>query len=460
MKKMWGGRFNKHLDQVACEYSYSLSVDKELLPYDIQATIAHVKTLKKAKVLKPLEATKLIKGLMGVEGYLKSKDLLKFNKKFEDVHTLINDILEQKVGVVARKVHTARSRNDQVITATKLYMKEKITIIINKLTQYQKALLVLAKTGKSVAIPGYTHLQRAQVVLFAHHILAYLEMAERDKERFKSLFSRVDRLPLGSGSLAGLSFSIDRAYTAKLLGFSKICENSIDAVSSRDDTIEFLSCISILFMHLSRLSEDFILWNSQEFGFIDIPDDFTTGSSIMPHKKNADMFELTRGRAGKAFGNLVSVLVTMKGLPLAYNRDMQEDKEPLFSSVNLAINVLSLFSKMIPKIKIKKDSCFIASSDSFLYATDLMDHLVKGGIALRDAHFIVGQIVSYSLKSRKDLSELSLKELKKFSHGFDIDPKQIFNSKQSLSKRKSFGSTNPSMVKRMISSWERRLDKK
>ena len=329
MKKLWGGRFSKHLDPVACAYSYSLSIDKELLPYDIQATTAHVKTLAKAKVLKLAEATRLIKGLQWVEKYISTKNISALNKDVEDVHTLIHNLLEKKVGPVAKKVHTARSRNDQVITATKLYLKDKGTVLIDQLANYQKALLVLAKKGKHIAIPGYTHLQRAQAVLFAHHMLAYVEMAERDKERFQSLLTRVDTLPLGSGALAGLSFPLDRMYTAKVLKFSKVSRNSIDAVSSRDDIIEALSCIAILSMHLSRLSEDFILWNSQEFGFIDIPEEFATGSSIMPHKKNADMLELTRGRTGKAFGNLIALLVTMKGLPLAYNRDMQEDKEPL-----------------------------------------------------------------------------------------------------------------------------------
>ncbi|MFH1384259.1 MAG: argininosuccinate lyase [Candidatus Omnitrophota bacterium] len=459
-KKLWGGRFRKELDRAAKDFSYSLAVDKELFSYDIKTSIAHVKTLARAKILKVGEVKRLIRGLQWVEKHLRGKDLSKFYKDTEDIHTLIQNTLEKKIGVLAGKLHTARSRNDQVITSTKLYLKDKISVVIGKITNYQKALLSLAKKGEGIAIPGYTHLQHAQIVLFAHHLLAYVAMAQRDKERLQDTLKRIDELPLGAGALAGLSFPIDRMYTAKILGFSKVSDNSLDAVSSRDYIVETLSHIAVLFMHFSRLSEDFILWSSQEFGFVEIPDEFATGSSIMPHKKNADLLELIRGRAGKAFGNLVSLLVTMKGLPSAYNRDMQEDKEPLFSSIKLASDALDILSKMVPQIGINKNRCMIASSNSYLYATDLMDHLVKQGVSLGDAHSLVGQIVLYALEKGKDLSKVSLKELKKFSNFFDIELSRFLKPEQSLAKRKTYGSTNPRMVKKMIQKWQMRLRKK
>lgn len=454
---LWGGRFEKQLDEVACRFSYSLACDKTLLGYDIQTNIAHVKTLAKAKILTTREATKLISGLKAVEAILMKEDLSQHYASIEDIHSLIQMRLEKKVGLVARKLHTARSRNDQVITATKLYMKDSLGKLIRKITRYQKALLVFAEKGIDVAIPSYTHLQRAQVVLMAHHVLAYVEMAERDKKRLMSSLSELDEMPLGSGAAVGLSFPLDRRYTAQLLGFKTVSQNSMDAVSSRDAILSVLSDIAILFTHFSRLAEDLILWSSQEFSFVTVPDDFSTGSSIMPHKKNPDMLELLRGRTGKAYGNLISVLVAMKGLPLAYNRDMQEDKEALFSSVDLAFSALDVLSGMMPKMTVRKHRCLISASDSLLFATDLMDYIVKKGVALKDAHGIVGKMVLYAMHNSKDLSQLSHAELKKFSPRIEKDIIEVFSPEGSMRKRVTVGSTHPRRVKQMVNRWKKKL---
>jgi argininosuccinate lyase len=458
-QKLWGGRFKKELDKVAQDYSYSLYIDQVLLPYDIFTNIAHVETLHRAGVITQAESEKIISGLRTVEKTLSSEDLSVYFETVEDIHTLIQLKLEEKIGAVAKKLHTARSRNDQVITSTKLYLKDAIAYLIDKITAYQKALLELSLKADMVAIPAYTHLQRAQVVLMAHHLLAYVEMAERDKLRLKSSLYELDEMPLGSGAVAGLAFDLDREYTAKLLGFSRLSENSMDAVSSRDGLISILSDISIIFMHLSRLSEDMILWNSQEFRFITLPDDFATGSSIMPHKKNPDMFELIRGRSGKIYGNLVSLLVTMKGLPLAYNRDMQEDKESIVSSLTLAFDTFDVLVGMLPHIEICKDKCMSAAADSLLYATDLMDYIVKKGVSLKDAHTIVGEMVLYSLNNNKDLGRLSFDEYRTFSQLIEKDITSIFNPDYSMRQRISQGSTNPKKVKSMIQKWQRRLAK-
>ena len=457
MKKLWGGRFKGDLDDSAKVFSYSINVDGALLPYDIQNNIAHVKTLRKAKVLTSDEEKKLIAGLKWTGEHLAKEDLRPMQLEVEDIHTLIQMTLEKKVGTLAKKLHTARSRNDQVTTSTKLYLKDKLNEALNLLDAYQKGLLTLAKKGKDIVVPGYTHLQRAQTVLFSHHILAYLEMAERDKGRLRDALKRMDEMPLGSGAMAGLAFDLDREFTAKELGFSSICANSMDAVSSRDYIAEILSVIAIMFMHFSRLSEDMILWSSQEFKFIEISEGFATGSSIMPHKKNADMFELTRGKAGKAYGNLISLLTMMKGLPLTYNRDMQEDKEPLFSSIELLLSALQVLSKMVAKISVCKEVCKTASGDSFLYATDLMDYVVKKGVPLKDAHSLVGEIVVYALDNKKALNALSLKELKQFSSKIEKDALDIFAAEASIKKRKTFGSTNPAMVKKMLDKWAKKI---
>jgi argininosuccinate lyase len=454
---LWGGRFEKQLDEVACRFSYSLACDKTLLPYDIQTNIAHVKTLGKAKILTAKEVKQLISGLRAVETSLQKEDLSPYYASIEDIHSLIQMRLEKKVGMIARKLHTARSRNDQVITATKLYLKDNLETLIQKITQYQKALLVFAAKGSDVAIPSYTHLQRAQVVLMAHHVLAYVEMAERDKKRCASSLAELDEMPLGSGAAVGLSFPLDRKYTAQLLGFKKVSQNSMDAVSSRDSILSVLSDIAILFTHFSRLAEDLILWSSQEFSFVTLPDDFSTGSSIMPHKKNPDMLELLRGRTGKTYGNLISVLVAMKGLPLAYNRDMQEDKEALFSSVELASVSLDVLIGMLPKMTIRKHRCLISANDSLLFATDLMDYIVKKGVPLKDAHEVVGKMVLYSMRQSKDLSQLSFAEFKKFSPRIEKDIIKVFSPESSLHKRVTLGSTHPRRVQQMLRRWNKKL---
>ncbi len=456
-KKLWGGRFKEELAGIAKRYSYSLGIDKELLPYDIKVNIAHVKTLLKGKVITSPEAKMLVSGLEKVKRRLEKCDILKYCSDMEDIHSLIQAELEKEVGAVAKKLHTARSRNDQVITSVKLYVRDKVNKVVEAIENYQYSLIGLADKNKDVFIPAYTHLKRAQVVLFPHHLLAYVEMAERDKARFLASLKISDELPLGSGAVAGLAFPLDRAYTAKLLGFSRVTRNSMDSVASRDFIIEFLSNVAIVFSNISRLCEDFILWNSEEFSFIEISDKFATGSSIMPHKKNPDMFELARGRVGKVYGNLISLLTTMKGLPLSYNRDMQEDKEALFSSLNLTLDTLNLFAQMLPLCKVNREKTGRAVSDSLLYATDLMDYLVKKGVPLKDAHTLVGKIVAYAVNAEKSLKDIPVDEYRKYDKNIDSDVYGLFKAEASVDKRMTVGSTNKRFVFAEISRWKRRL---
>jgi argininosuccinate lyase len=454
MKKMWGGRFKKELAPSAKAYSYSLAVDQMLFEYDIQVSSAHVKMLSRQKIIRTVEAQKIEKGLRSLMKEYAGKDLTKFVSRFEDVHSFIQAKLEDKVGAVAKKLHTARSRNDLVITATKLYMKGNVARIIAGIGLFQKALVRFAEKNQDVIIPGLTHLQHAQAVLMSHHILSYVEMLERDKTRFQNALSLADELPLGSGSLSGTTLPIDRAYVAKLLGFKRVSKNSMDAVSDRDTILEILSASSILFMHLSRLSEDLILWNSQEFGFIELADEFSTGSSLMPQKKNPDMLELCRGRAGAVYGNLLALLVTMKGLPLAYNRDMQEDKKPLFETVAITLKTLEVFSGLVATAKVNRSQCLLAAHDSNLYATDLLDYFVKKGCAFTDAHSLVGAIILESENTGKDLAFFSLEDFKTY---FPKADKKIFDclkADHSIDQKNIEGATGKRVLAKRLQYWK------
>jgi len=457
MSKLWGGRFSRSLDPSAKNFSYSLRVDQELFAYDIQSTIAHIKMLSKVGIVKSAEAQKLVTSLQGIQKTYGKRSLDAFAEKHEDVHSFIYAELEKRAGALAKKAYSGRSRNDQVVTATRLYLKDHLTDVMKRITRFQKVMVRLASKNQDVVIPGYTHLQRAQVVLIAHHVLAYVEMLERDKSRIEHARKTCDELPLGSGALGGSSLPLNREMVRLALGFKSTSRNSLDAVSSRDFILEALAAISILMVHLSRLSEDIILWNSSEFNYVTLRDDFATGSSLMPHKKNPDFFELTRGKSGEAIGNLMAGLVLLKGLPLSYNRDLQEDKPPLFQSVRMIQATLETLAGALETLTINREACREAVTDSFLYATDLLDYLIEKGTAFKDAHDQVGQLVNYSVSRGQDLRHLTLSEYKRFLPQAREDVYQLFSATSSVKKKKTAGSTSPASVKKQIAYWNKIL---
>ncbi|OGW80991.1 MAG: argininosuccinate lyase [Omnitrophica bacterium RIFCSPLOWO2_12_FULL_44_17] len=457
MKKLWGGRFKTDLDPVAKKFSYSLAVDCELLDAELYVTAAHVLMLAKVGILSKREAKAIVDGLWKTKETLNKTVVQDVAQTCEDVHTLIEMTLTQKIGSMAKKIHTARSRNDLVATSTRLYVKEKIHSILEGINSFQSTLVAQADRYADVVIPGYTHLQRAQVVPLSHHLLAYVEMLERDKSRFLDALKRLNECPLGAGAIAGSGLPIDRTFVSKLLGFERPTANSIDSVSDRDFVVEVTSCVAVAYMHLSRFAEDLILWNSQEFGFIELDDRFATGSSLMPHKKNPDMLELTRGKTGEAYGNLISVLVTMKGLPLAYNRDMQQDKKPLFASLKMFTETLDVLSGTVKTFKVDKNNCKRACNDSFLFATDVLEYLVKKEIPFREAHELVGRLVRYASESNTTLGALTLETYKKYSEAFEKDVFDLFDPLVSVNSKVSTGSANPELVKAEMDQWKVRL---
>ncbi|MFH0948272.1 MAG: argininosuccinate lyase [Elusimicrobiota bacterium] len=420
----------------------SIDYDVKLAKYDILGSTVHTKMLAKCGIISQSDAKKIINGL----NLIKSENgKLKFTD--EDIHTAIETELKKRIGDVAGKMHTARSRNDQVVLVERLYLKDEIKIIIEKIGTTINAIKKVAKKNLSVIMPGFTHLQNAQPVLFSHWFLSYGWMLSRDKERFLDCYKRVDVSPLGCCAFAGTEFPIDRNFVAKELGFSKISENSVDTVSDRDFLIEFLFDCSLLSMHLSRLAEEIIIWSSQQFGFISLTEQFTTGSSIMPQKKNPDFAELVRGKTGRTYGNLISLLTIMKGLPLSYNRDMQEDKEPLFDSVETIKNILDVSSEMINTVKIDSEKMLFSCKNGFILATDIADYLVSKNIPFRTAHNIVAKIVNYCIKNKKSFDDLSIQEWKEFSDKFEKSVFEILDFKKSVEKRKSYGGTSLSSVK-------------
>jgi len=456
-KKLWGGRFKSDQDELFWKFQSSIDYDKELAQYDVEASIAHAKMLGKCNIVSKAISSSLVKGLSGI---LKSieKGIFKIDPTAEDIHTAVYIALTKKIGKAADYLHTARSRNDQVVLDLKMYCKDKIAGLVDLTKRVQSSLLALAKDNIDVIMPGFTHMQHAMPVLLSHQFLAYINMLERDVDRLIQARQRCDEMPLGSGALAGTSFAVDRKYVAKLLGFSKISENSIDAVSDRDFVIETLSAISILFMHLSRFSEDMILYSSFEFNFVDIDESFCTGSSIMPQKKNPDSLELIRGACAKIYANLYSVAVMMKGLPLSYNRDMQLDKEPLIDSIGTSEQVLGILIELIKTVKINKESLKTKlKEDESLFALDMADYLTAKRIPFSEAHYIIGRIVSYAAEKRLKMSEIPLKELKKFSEEFAPDIAKIFDANRSIVAKKSIGSTNPLLVRQQLDKWKKRL---
>ena len=446
---LWGGRFNEPTDEFVKIFGASIAFDKILALYDIQGSIAHATMLSEIDVLSSSELNEILKGLTKIKDEIVN-DQFNWSIDLEDVHMNIESRLIEICGESGKKIHTGRSRNDQVATDIRLYLRDQVLLINNELERLLTALLDLADKEKETIMPGFTHLQAAQPISVGHHLLAYFEMFKRDRERLYDGFKRINTMPLGSAALAGTSYPINRDRTAELLGFERISLNSIDAVSDRDFAIEFVSSASLIMMHLSRFSEEIILWSSSQFDFISLPDSFSTGSSIMPQKKNPDVPELVRGKTGRVTGNLISLLTLMKSQPLAYNNDNQEDKEPLFDSVDTIFNCLHVFADMVPMIKSNKDNMYQSALKGFTTATDLADYLVKKGLAFRDAHDIVGKAVSYGIKENKDLNEFSLDELKSFNKLIEKDVFDVISLEGSINARDHLGGTSIKQVSKAI----------
>jgi argininosuccinate lyase len=418
--KLWSGRFENDTDKLVEEFNASIGFDYKLYEYDIQGSIAHAKMLAKCDIISETDKDKIVAGLKEILAEIEAEQF-EFSVELEDIHMNIEHKLTEKIGEVGGKLHTARSRNDQVAVDIRLYLKDQIEQIQDLIEQLEKVLLNLGQEQIDIIMPGYTHLQRAQPIRLAHHLLAYQQKLKRDYERLNDCYQRVNVLPLGSGALAGTKFAIDREFVARELGFAKISQNSLDAVSERDFVIEFLSAASTTMMHLSRFSEELILWSSAEFDFIEISDAFCTGSSIMPQKKNPDIPELIRGKTGRVYGHLMQLLTTMKGLPLAYNKDMQEDKEGLFDTVDTLGQTLELMARMLENTEFKEENMKDATEKGFVNATDVADYLVDKEIPFRRAHEIVGQAVLYCDKNNLKLADLSLEEWQEFSDVFSKD---------------------------------------
>lgn len=442
---MWGGRFSEATDAFVAEFTASVNFDKRLYKHDIQGSIAHATMLAQVGVLTNNERDAIINGLTAIQQEIEAGQF-DWRVDLEDVHMNIESRLTDRIGIAGKKLHTGRSRNDQVATDIRLYLRDEIDRTRTILHRLQLGLLDLAEREASTIMAGFTHLQTAQPVTFGHHLLAWFEMLVRDDERLADCRKRVNRMPLGSAALAGTTYPIDRAYTAQLLGFEAVCENSLDAVSDRDFAIEFCAAASLTMMHLSRMSEELILWNSQQFKFVDIPDRFCTGSSIMPQKKNPDVPELVRGKTGRVNGHLISLLTLMKGQPLAYNKDNQEDKEPLFDALDTLQASLRAFADMIPALKPNREAMREAALRGFATATDLADYLVKRGTAFRDAHEIVGKAVAYGVQTGKDLSVMTLVELQQFSDTIQEDVFNVLSLEGSVNARNHIGGTAPNQV--------------
>jgi argininosuccinate lyase len=419
-QKPWGGRFSQPTHELVERFTASIVFDRRLYAYDIQGSIAHCRMLAKCGIVSEAEAAVIIEGLQEIAAEIERQEFV-FDVRWEDIHMHIERRLIEKVGAVGGKLHTARSRNDQVALDVRLYLRDEIHTVLRDIGQLQHTLIELAERHLEVIMPGYTHLQRAQPIRLSHHLLAYYEMLERDRQRWAECCTRVNMLPLGAGALATTTYPIDRAYVAQLLGFAGLAENSLDAVSDRDFVIECCAAASILMMHLSRLSQELTLWCSAEFGFIELSDAFAMGSSIMPQKKNPDIAELVRGKTGRVYGHLVGILSVMKGLPLAYNSDMQEDKEALFDVIDTVKACLRVLPPMLQTLTVHPERMRAAASQGFGTATDMADYLAAKGIPFRQAHETVGRIVQYCLEHRRTLENLTLAELRTFSPHFDAE---------------------------------------
>lgn len=441
MNKLWAGRFHNTSSKLMEKFSESISYDKRLYKYDIIGSIAHVKMLRKIDIITQEEEEKIIDGLKKIEKQIESGEF-EFNPEDEDIHMAIERTLLEMIGKVGGKLHTARSRNDQVVLDERLYLRDVSIEFIEKIDKLLNTILHKSKESIDYLLPGFTHMQHAQPILFSHYLLAYYEKFKRDRERFLDTLKRIDCLPLGSGALAGTIWPIDRHFVAAELKFSRIAENSLDAVSDRDFMIEFLSDCAMVAMHASRLAEDFIIYSTSEFNFIELPEEFTTGSSIMPQKKNPDSLELIRGKTGRIYGNLIQLLVVMKGLPMSYNRDMQEDKEALFDTIDNISLIIDVLATIVEKVKINKFATEKALELGFITATDLADYISMNGVPFRDAHRITGQIVAYCIENNKTLQDISLDEYKNFLPSIEGNVYDYVDYKKAVDKRKSYGGTS------------------
>lgn len=442
---LWGGRFSESTDRFVQSFTASVSFDNRMYRQDIAGSKAHATMLAKQAVISDEDLAAILRGLDEIELEIESGTFT-WSDELEDVHMNIEAALTKKIGDAGKRLHTGRSRNDQVATDIRLYLRDVCDEARLEYIRLLDGLLGLAKQHTHTVMPGFTHLQTAQPVTFGHHVMAWFEMIVRDLDRLADTRRRLNSMPLGAAALAGTTFPIDRVLTQNLLGFDRICENSLDAVSDRDFAIEFCSTTAITLMHLSRIAEELVLWMSAQFSFIELPDRFCTGSSIMPQKKNPDVPELVRGKTGRAYGNLMALLTLMKSQPLAYNKDNQEDKEPLFDSVDTLLGCLRAFADMLPSLRVNETNMRKAALAGYSTATDLADYLVRKGVAFRDAHEVVGQAVAYGLEHQKDLSEMSLSELQGFSRVIDSDVQEFLSLDGSVSSRSHFGGTAPSAV--------------
>jgi len=454
---MWKGRFAQETSALVQRYGESVSFDWRLFAHDIAGSIAHSKGLLKAGILTAEEQQKIESGLLEIRHEIE-KGNFEFKESLEDVHMNIESELTKRIGPAGAKLHTARSRNDQIATDVRLYCRSTIDSIIKHTRAMQAALIECAERGSDAVMPGYTHLQRGQPVFFAHHLLAYVEMLDRDAARLADCRKRLNVMPLGSGALAGSTIIIDREFVAQQLGFDGVTQNSMDAVSDRDFVAELLFTISLQGVHLSRLSEDVILWASAEFGFVTLSDAHTTGSSLMPQKKNPDVAELTRGKSARLIGNLMSILTLLKGLPMTYNRDLQEDKEPLFDSIDTVSIALEVFTEMICGMDVNRAKTLAAASDPMLLATDLADYLVNHGVPFRQAHEVIGKLVAYSIEQKRGFGEMKLDEFQKFSSAFEADVTACLNLETAMVARKGIGAPSPQNVKAQLARWRAALN--
>ena len=456
MAQLWGGRFTKETDQLVYNFNASISFDQKFYAQDMRGSIAHVKMLAKQGILTEDERDQIIAGIEGILSDVE-RGVLEISDKYEDIHSFVEATLIDRIGEPGKKLHTGRSRNDQVALDMKLYTRDEIQVLDGLLKELLEVLLHIMEENTETFMPGFTHLQKAQPITLAHHMGAYFEMFRRDRSKLYDIYQRMNYCPLGSGALAGTTYPLDREYTAELLGFAGPTLNSMDSVADRDYVIELMSALSTIMMHLSRFSEEVIIWNSNEYQFVDIDDAYSTGSSIMPQKKNPDIAELVRGKTGRVYGALMSILTTMKGIPLAYNKDMQEDKELAFDAIDTAKGCLALFTGMLRTMKFRKENMENSAKNGFTNATDAADYLVNHGVAFRDAHGIVGQLVLYCLEKDIALDDMTLEEFKAISPVFEADIYEAISMETCVNKRMTIGAPGKEAMEKVIAIYAKDL---
>ncbi|MFR2835816.1 MAG: argininosuccinate lyase [[Clostridium] nexile] len=456
MAQLWGGRFTKETDQLVYNFNASISFDQKFYAQDMRGSIAHVKMLAKQGILTEDERDQIIAGIEGILSDVE-QGVLEISDKYEDIHSFVEATLIDRIGEPGKKLHTGRSRNDQVALDMKLYTRDEIQVLDGLLKELLEVLLHIMEENTETFMPGFTHLQKAQPITLAHHMGAYFEMFRRDRSRLYDIYQRMNYCPLGSGALAGTTYPLDREYTAELLGFAGPTLNSMDSVADRDYVIELMSALSTIMMHLSRFSEEVIIWNSNEYQFVDIDDAYSTGSSIMPQKKNPDIAELVRGKTGRVYGALMSILTTMKGIPLAYNKDMQEDKELAFDAIDTAKGCLALFTGMLRTMKFRKENMENSAKNGFTNATDAADYLVNHGVAFRDAHGIVGRLVLYCLEKDIALDDMALEEFKAISPVFEADIYEAISMETCVNKRMTIGAPGKEAMEKVIAIYAKYL---